>query len=328
LDDERVMDVLAAIYQTDGGYDAWRSALMASIVRLHPGARTCTWFEYDWHFDSTGLSLDAIRAGAVMGEDAALDTWLDARQKVPPPLRALLFGRTGAGTASQMSGLGEKTRLSPAWSELWRPPVIDSFGLVAADPAGRGVCASTGLPEVRSFSKRELRLLHRLASHLSAGHRLRRAGRSSPLDEAEAVLTPNGRLLHAGRAAKDKRVELDEGRRRRDEAKKTKEDADKALEIWQGLVAGRWSLVDHFDTDGRRFLLAMKNTSNVDQRADLTARERRVCALAAMGHRDKEISYMLGLTLSSVTAALHRARVKLKVRTRAELALRWRQGSG
>jgi hypothetical protein len=34
---------------------------------------------------------------------------------------------------------------------------------------------------------------------------------------------------------------------------------DEALELWQGLVAGRWSLVEQFDSDGRRFLVARKN---------------------------------------------------------------------
>jgi DNA-binding CsgD family transcriptional regulator len=103
-------------------------------------------------------------------------------------------------------------------------------------------------------------------------------------------------------------------------------DPEKALEIWRGLVAGRWSLVDHFDTDGKRFLLAVKNTPGVEGRADLTSRERRVTALAAMGHRDKEIAYILGLSVASVTAAIHRARGKLGVRTRAELAAVWRRG--
>ena len=101
-------------------------------------------------------------------------------------------------------------------------------------------------------------------------------------------------------------------------------DIDKALEVWRGLVAGRWSLVDHFDTDGKQFLLAMKNAPRTQAVVDLTPREGRVCALAAMGHRDKEIAYLLGLSMSSVTAALHRARKKLKVTTRVELAQAWK----
>ena len=88
----------------------------------------------------------------------------------------------------------------------------------------------------------------------------------------------------------------------------------------------RWSLVDHFDTDGKRFLLAMKNTPRVDRRADLTPRERRVAALAAMGNSDKEIAYMLGLSMPSVTSAVFRARAKLGAKSRGELAAIWRSG--
>ena len=69
----------------------------------------------------------------------------------------------------------------------------------------------------------------------------------------------------------------------------------------------------------------MKNAPEVDARADLTAHERRVSSLAAMGHRDKEIAYTLGVTLASVGAALHRARTKLGACSRAALAATWRR---
>lgn len=216
-------------------------------------------------------------------------------------------------------------RLNAAWKELWREPVADSVGIVAADPAGHGVCASIGLPERRGLSERQLRLLDRVAVHLSAGRRLREKKQSRLLDDAEAILSSNGKVLHALKAAKNKRESLHAARARRDEASKLKHDPEKALEIWKGLVGGRWSLVDHFDTDGKRLLLAVKNAPQIDPRADLSPRERRVCALVAMGHRDKEIAYSLGLSLGSVTAALHRARMKLKVSSRTELAAAWRK---
>ncbi|MEO8874605.1 MAG: LuxR C-terminal-related transcriptional regulator [Polyangiaceae bacterium] len=324
LDGSAIVDMLTAIYSTDGDFSGWRHQVMKAILRLNPGARTCTWFEYDWHFDAQDLKIDSIHSTDVIGTDAALPTWLMARQKLPPQLRALLFGRTGGGMASQVSGLGKKTSSAPTWGELWRAPVIDSFGIVGADPSGRGVCASVGLLDVRSLSPGELRLVQRLAVHLSAGHRLRRASSQHLLEDAEAVLTPSGKFLHGQETAKKKRASIDEGRRRRDEAQHTQHDPQKALEIWRGLVAGRWSLVDHIDTDGKRFLLAMKNTPTIGQLADLTPRERRVCALVAMGHRDKEIAYALGLSVASVAAAIHRARVKLAVKSRAALTTIWK----
>jgi DNA-binding CsgD family transcriptional regulator len=325
LNDERIVDVLAAAYRNDDSYEAWRRGVMKSLLDLNPGAKTCTWFEYDSHIERDGgLVFDSIHSPKVIGKDAATETWLEARQKISPHFLTSLFGRTGAGTSIQKSKTGDLVRLTKAWRELWRECVVDSLGIVAVDPGGQGVCASVGLPEVRPLSERQIRMLERVAVHLSAGRRLQ-TGRS-PIDDAEAVLTPTGKVLHAHEVAKNKRDSIEDGRRRRDEARKTKHDAEKALEIWRGLVAGRWSLVDHFDTDGKRLLLAMKNTPNVEKFPTLSANERRVCALVAMGHRDKEICYMLGLTHPSVTATLHRARSKLKVTSRTELAARWRQG--
>jgi DNA-binding NarL/FixJ family response regulator len=70
----------------------------------------------------------------------------------------------------------------------------------------------------------------------------------------------------------------------------------------------------------------MKNTPKVDACGDLTPRELRVTALVAMGHRDGEIAYTLGLSKASVTSSLHRARTKLNVSSRTELAAVWRKG--
>ncbi|MEO9233668.1 MAG: helix-turn-helix transcriptional regulator [Polyangiaceae bacterium] len=327
IEEELVVELLAAAYSTDATYEAWRSHLMSLLVRLNPGAETCTWFEYDWHFVADGgLVFDAIHSAHVTGAHAAVDTWLDARQKISPKLLARLFGRTGAGTAmTYVSPVHDLEKLNTAWRELWLGPVVDSVGIVAADPAGRGMCASIGLPQRRMLSPRHLGLLERVAVHMSAGRRLRLGDRARLVDEAEAIMTPDGKILHARNTAKNKHESLQDGRRRRAHATKLRRDPEKALEIWKGLVAGRWSLVDHFDTDGKRFLLAIKNTSKVEPRADLSPRERRVCALVAMGHRDKEIAYMLGLTLGSVTAALHRARMKMKVGSRTELAAVWKK---
>jgi DNA-binding CsgD family transcriptional regulator len=326
LREELIVDVLAAAYRTEGTYEAWRRSVMKLLIRLNPGAETCTWFEYDWHFDdANGLIFDSIHSSLVIGRHAAVDTWLSARQKLSPQFLARLFGRTGAGTATQASAGHRSVGRSFAWRELWREPIADSVGIVAADLAGRGVCASIGLPERRTLPERQIHLLERIAVHLSAGRRLRLQERTQLMDEAEAVLSPDGKLLHAQKTAKNKRESLLKGRARRDEANKLKHDPTKALAIWKGLVSGRWSLVDHFDTDGKRFLLAVKNTSQIDPRAGLSPRERRVCALVAMGHRDKEIAYTLGLTLGSVTAALHRARAKLNVSSRTELAAAWKK---
>jgi DNA-binding CsgD family transcriptional regulator len=96
-------------------------------------------------------------------------------------------------------------------------------------------------------------------------------------------------------------------------------DVDEALGEWKGLVDGRWSLIDKFDPDGKRFVLARRNEPGVRGLALLTERERHVVAYAALGHSDKLITYELGLAGSTVRVLLARAARKLGARTRDEL---------
>ena len=98
------------------------------------------------------------------------------------------------------------------------------------------------------------------------------------------------------------------------------ETADGALDLWMGLVDARWSLVDHFVYEGRRYTVARRNAVPLAPRAALTARERLVVAHAVVGRSMKAIGYELGLAPSTISAHLRGAMRKLRVRTRAELA--------
>ena len=84
-------------------------------------------------------------------------------------------------------------------------------------------------------------------------------------------------------------------------------------------MRGRWSTVDWFDSDGRRFVLAIPNSPHVSDPRGLTDRERQVVAYARMGQTNKMIGYRLGLSRSRVSLLLRSAMRKLGVRTRAQL---------
>jgi DNA-binding NarL/FixJ family response regulator len=79
-----------------------------------------------------------------------------------------------------------------------------------------------------------------------------------------------------------------------------------------------WSLLDHFDSEGRQYVVAARNTVS-NERPDLSPREAQVVGLLALGHSNKVISYELGLAWSTVRVLVHRASRKLGVRTRKEL---------
>lgn len=95
--------------------------------------------------------------------------------------------------------------------------------------------------------------------------------------------------------------------------KKLTEDSRNALHVWQGLVNGEWSLVDAFDNDGRRFLVARRNAHNRVESSALSHRERRVLALRARVFGVKTIAYELGVSTATVSRDLRTAMRKLGV---------------
>jgi DNA-binding NarL/FixJ family response regulator len=141
------------------------------------------------------------------------------------------------------------------------------------------------------------------------------------------VLTPTGMVEHADgdattRAARERLREavsaLDRARgglRRRD--------PDGAVDLWRVLVASRWSLVETFESDGRRYLVARVNEPRSGEFAPLTPREHDVLGYARMGHHNKLIAYELGLAPSTVRVLLSRAAAKLGATSRADLVARY-----
>lgn len=147
--------------------------------------------------------------------------------------------------------------------------------------------------------------------------------------EAEAIFDVNGfKMTDAVGQAKeptatgslrDAAVVMDRAR-----GKMRNTDPQEALEIWKALVRGRWSMVDWFDTDGRRFVLALPNAPHIRDPRGLTEREYQVATQAGTGDSCKVIAYSLGVSRSRVSELLHRAMRKLGVQTRGQLVIKMR----
>jgi DNA-binding CsgD family transcriptional regulator len=159
-----------------------------------------------------------------------------------------------------------------------------------------------------------------LACHLSSGLRLRLQGDDAGfLDRADAVFDEDGTLRHAEGEATDERDALRGLVRQLDRIRGRRFDAGDALQMWEALARGRWSLVDVFDTDARRFVVAVRNPRQLEAPRALTGEERRVVLGAALGHSNKLIGYEEGLPESTVATRLAGAMEKLGISTRAEL---------
>lgn len=233
------------------------------------------------------------------------------------------------------SGLGVGSRLAaqiPGSGPSFFRRAILAFGfsdmvtLNAADPSRSGCMIGVAVRHGDCASRAARPQWNRVAAHVAAGLRLFRwlapqRGKTGPA--VDAVLSPGGRVEHAEGEASSRTaraalrsavlaVERARGplRHRR---------PDEAIEIWRGLTLGRWSLVNHFERDGRRYVVAHRNAPEAKDPRALTRRERQVVGFAALGQGNKLIAYELGLSPSTVGVLMARAARKLGARSRAEL---------
>jgi len=218
--------------------------------------------------------------------------------------------------------------------------IHDVFGITAVDPNGLGLLLVAMLPEQTKLKGRARETWKMLGAHLAAGHRLRRAmaeresgvpddgaeqSQSSDLPlHAEAIIDPTNQVLkeafgpardrEASAGLRDAAIRIDRAR-----GAPRRDDPAAALELWKGLTEGRWSLVDWFDSDDRRYILALPNAPTVTDPRGLTERESLVATYAMHGDTVTLIGYRLGLSKASVSATLKRVMKKLGVRTQAQL---------
>lgn len=213
--------------------------------------------------------------------------------------------------------------VQPAIEPLDRP-VADSPALII--PTGGRDVAVVATFVARRFSVEPERrtLWERIAIHLGAACRLSAREPGPEAADVEAVLDPGGRILDARGGAKtgEARGRLGAAARRLDRARTRPLRASplRALELWQGLFAGRWSLVDHVESDGRRVVLARRNEPAGRGPGALSRRQRQVLFYASVGWTLRQIAYALGLSSTgTVSHHLSAALRKVGVPSRAEL---------
>jgi DNA-binding CsgD family transcriptional regulator len=105
----------------------------------------------------------------------------------------------------------------------------------------------------------------------------------------------------------------------RERALAEREDSRAALALWSGLVEGRWSLVERFEANGRRFYVAQENPPEVSAFASLDTKQRRLTILVGAGQSAKAAAYALGVGPSTVAMLLKVTLAKLGLRSRADL---------
>lgn len=326
------LDVIGAVeacYARAGDDRAWLAGLLESLGLLDNERTT---YAQIWRMGADGnRTIECEARGTVQASELADAERLE-RALPPEARRALLDPSPPVDYFLERAARFSSALAAQGRSFFRRLGMEDALGIFAIEPNGSTVQISSAAP--LGQPRLPARTLHQLtlfSAHLNSGLRLRSVLFGSSSEAAspggsDAVLESGGRVVDAwGQAQpREARQSLAEAVRRMDRARGAlrRTDPTEALQLWRGLVDGTWSLVDQCDSDGKRYVLARRNEPGVRDPKALTRRERSVAAFAAMGHQNKFIGYLLGLTAGAVSGHLRSAQRKLGLTSRAELVQR------
>lgn len=318
---ERSIDVVEASYRLGVTDREWLHGIVQATrdARPMPGVGQGT----------AGFLFEAGPAGAsfrswelvVLDRSSEAVSTLAKRHAASQPWEIRKLYRSEPIVCATLSELG-----MPASPEQIRLGVPEILGLQVTDRTGLGMSLLFSLPRATQVRRSTRAHWLGVVQHMRAGLRLRHALNTQGLwDYVDAVIDPGraGGVVCAARgAARSPEAQaqlchaatmIDGTRTRAARRQPT------AAAAWPALVDGRWTLVEHVDSDGRRYYLALQNQPAAASLVALTPRERLVVEQAVRGLPNKLIADALGLGEQSIGACLTRAMSKLRVKTRAEL---------
>ncbi|NUO47602.1 MAG: hypothetical protein HOV80_01965 [Polyangiaceae bacterium] len=313
---EDILSLVEASYDVERAESDWIAGLLTAAEPLLDGGMGLGGYLYDsstmpmktWGLASrAGLPIEALEMGcATFTDDYRRANWLVRR----------------FGTLMQFPELIPHVEGVDIFAAMG---IRDVVAVNALDHTGLGFWIAAPQPSVWELTPEKEERWSKVVAHIAAAVRLRaRLDRTTeePTRQAEAVLSPSGKIEDARGDAETRiaRERLREAAIAIDRARGPlrHRDADAALQGWPALVRGRWTLVDHFESDGKRYVLAHTNAGAPATPAALSAREREVLERAVLGRENKLIGYELGLADSTVRVLMSRAATKLGVKTRAE----------
>jgi DNA-binding CsgD family transcriptional regulator len=325
-----LLSIVEAAYQIESPADAWLQGLSAAVRPHVDEGFGLAGFEYYRPGEAPPQIVQSIHMGIPPGLN---EIYSSVFARMDPEIQQRPFRLGPCVTGSQMMGMRREFREHPHMKKyVQRFGMYDSLWITAAEPSGYGLGFHSGRAKISWASRELVQRWGRIAAHLSSAVRLRRRLEALAAErrasQPEAVLDPRGKVYDAcGPAAEKHALECLRGAVLAVEKLRgpmRRRDPDRALRDWKGLVAGRWSLIDQIEHDGRRFIVARQNEPTAAGPRVLTARERQVIGYAKLGHTNKLIAYDLGIADSTVRVLLARAAAKLGVSTRRELLAAYR----
>ena len=314
-----LVEIVERAYDVEAPTSAWLVGIREAADRAFGG-----------HIATQAYTFSVTPEGRFHLHDISSDpTWEEllrrAHSAADPAIVRRLYLR---GPIISLNAAASIRKDDPGYQEVLRTEVREVTGAAGLDPSGDGCCLAIVRRDTRTPPRSTRLALERLSAHLASARRLRSSlDSSSPaedfVEKAEAVLAPDGGVLHAKGAARaaSAQLALRQAARRIDKARcrESKSRDEDPLALWRGLVEGRWSLVERFESDGRRLMLARKNGPLTRPLRALNERERKVVALLALGHSLKLCAYELGRAESTTSQLAQSAMRKIGVVNRADL---------
>jgi DNA-binding CsgD family transcriptional regulator len=328
-----VLSIVEAAYAIDAPSEVWASNLLQTAERAVGGGMggfTCEFAlqkHVAVHFDPASV----ISAGV---PDEMLATIFSGLASSPPEWLLTHLRRQGPPVCVLTSEADAHLKLGYR-RELAARGVHDGVNIVAIDLNNQGFLLSLGVPRSFRMDSGTRRGLTSAATHILAAIRLRtrlglgrRGSPSRPVAEQspEAVLSAEGSLLHAQGEATlaTARRALHRAAQQVEYARRSMRDQPaQAVDRWKGLVAARWTILDHFDEGGNRYIVAQENRPRATGPDALTETERTVVSYVARGFSTKEAAYALGVSDTTVRVLLMRAARRCQATTRKQLLDLW-----
>jgi len=90
-------------------------------------------------------------------------------------------------------------------------------------------------------------------------------------------------------------------------------------EIWEGVFSGTWSIIDHYERLGRRYLFVYNTDAGESDPLRMTPMQRRALDSLSRGRSDSEIAATLGIKLDAASALVRVVKRKLRMPIRRDL---------
>lgn len=200
----------------------------------------------------------------------------------------------------------------------------DFVGTVVQVGGGRFAMAGSGVSERSPSPRHEPRVFEAINRLLAINLRVRDALEDeSALELGDAVYQTDGILTEA----RDPVVQTREARRLLSAVVKQREsalgfeplDEATALSRWHAVANGHYVLLDHVDTDQRRYIVCFRVEPRDAPAFALSRTEQTVLEHILLGARNKTIASMLGVSSPHITGVAQRALQKLGVPSLTEL---------